>query len=193
MALGLALAALPACTLLEAPEERDAPPDLVFANISLNQYKHGRLEARARFDELRHHTRERRAEGNGMEWEPLDGAGKPEGVLTAGVGTTWLDRSFAHLREGIVWKAVDGTRLETASADVDLSARTANGVESTTLTGDGFVSRAPGFSAQGGEDGWLRLEGGVVSELDSPDSPKAAESTTDSPTPAVAPAEGEER
>lgn len=192
-AQALALAALltSGCTLLAPPEEREAPPDAVFSNISVDHYRNGRLDARGHFDELRHHTRERRLEADGVLWEPVDDAGRRKGRLVAEKGNALPGDSLVNLHDGLVYEAGDGSQLHTTTARIDIASETASGSDKTLLIGDGFRSTGSGFAAQGGNDGWLRLEGDVetifddaVAEHETPavgsDSTRAADTEEDS-------------
>lgn len=161
------LAIVSGCQLLAPPEEKEAPPDLIFQDLELESYKNGKLEARGFFDELRHHTRQQQANADGIRWRPVGRAGNEEGELKAGKGEANLRESVSNLADGVRYRAADGLLLKSASARVNFSEQTARSDEETVLESDGFRSVGERFSAKGGEDGWIRLEGNVRSVLGS--------------------------
>lgn len=153
------------CQLLAPPKENESTPDLMFLKLELESYKHGKLEARGQFEELQHYTASQMAKGEQVRWRPVNRAGEEEGVLEAGQGDAELKRSKAVLRQGVEYRSAEGLRLESASAHIDFSERSARSDEETLIESDELRSIGDTFSARSGPDGWLRLEGNVRTVL----------------------------
>lgn len=158
--------ALGACSILEPPAERAAPPDLVFRQVAVQHYSAGKRTSEGSLRELRYRTEQRRAEGDQLRGVPLDETGRPEGELTAGQGEALLAQSLLHLSGGVRHLGAEGDSLETRACHVDLSTRAIRGEERVVLSGETYRAEAPAFTGVLGSEGYFRLENGARATLD---------------------------
>jgi lipopolysaccharide transport protein LptA/LPS export ABC transporter protein LptC len=156
---------LTACSVLQPPGERAAPPDLTFRRFRVQQYRDGALANRATFNTFEYERDLGRAQGDGTVFEPVEGSAVGT-TVTAVRSSASTKTGLVLLEGGVVYLSADGERAQTESATVNLASHTSSGDLPVTIVGIGHHVEAKGFDASFAGAPDLELRGGVHSLFD---------------------------
>lgn len=160
------------CHALKPPEEREAPADLTFHQLKIDQFKAGNLTAHAQFDRLEYRRNDSQASGTKTVITPIE-HGVPSAKIIAGESRGALKQAIVELSKGVVYDSPGGDRTETEACTVNLATRTATGTRPVTMKGPGYQVVGAGFDAHFRASTEIQLKGGVHSVLE-PEPPPPA-------------------
>jgi LPS export ABC transporter protein LptC len=165
--IGLAggLALLVGCIALQPPSEREAPADITFRGLHVDQFRSGTLSARAVFETLDYRRDASKADARNAVIRPVD-HGETSSTITAGTASSALKQGTVQLAGGVTYDALTGDRTETEACTVNLVNRTATGDRPVTVRGAGYRVEGAAFDATFRSQTVLQLKGGVHSVLD---------------------------
>jgi LPS export ABC transporter protein LptC len=148
------------CAAFAPPPPLAPPPDLTFHEVTLEEFKNGRLTHRGTASNLQYVRDNGHITGEDAEMLPLSGT-MSGGTLTASFASGSTKTGQMQLSDGVHWTASSGDEADTSSCAVDLPGQVAVGHDPVSLTGSGYRVDANAFESHFAHSGELLLSGGV--------------------------------